>query len=242
MRLKRGDAKEESSGRSPAFEASRLCVSIISGLRFQVSPIDPSRRLANLRASPGATGGDFMPRFLPSFLTLLAAAVCFGMMVHVFKQLADEPETDFAGPGEFTFTAPAADHFTLWHKATASIDGIYTVREKRLPAGTEITITHAGVMVPAKVDGSNYISGEEHGDKFSVLTFKAPEPGDYVINVSGLTDKHAFSITRGQGMREILRLFGWGGATMITGGLFALCLILALMKVFPKPAIPPQVH
>lgn len=182
-----------------------------------------------------------MPRFLPSFLIALVTAVLTGLTVREYQRTSVEPDTDFTGPGEFTFTAPVADHFTLWHHATASIDGIYSVRENRLPAGTEITITHAGVVIPAKVDGTNYVSGGETGDKTSVLTFKAPAPGDYLITVTGLPEKHAFSISRGQGLLPFLRVLGWGLSAAFAGGLLVICLLLDYTRTRPKPLPAPPV-
>lgn len=181
-----------------------------------------------------------MPRFLPSILIALVAAGFTGMTVREAGRISVEPDVDFTGPGEFTFTAAAADHFTLWHNATASIDGVYAVREKRLPAGTEITITHAGIVIPAKVDGTNYISGGESGDKTSVLTFKAPAPGDYLITITGLPEKHAFSISRGLGLMPFLSVIGWGLSAAFAGGLHVIFLLLDFTRNRPKTSTPPK--
>lgn len=176
-----------------------------------------------------------MPRFIPSLLIALVTAAFTGITVREAKRISVEPETNFTGPGVFTFTAKVADHFTIWHNATASIDGIYSVREKRLPAGTEISVSLAGVVVPAMVDGTNQVSGGEAGDKTSVLTFRTPAPGDYLITITGLPEKHAFSISRGQGLLPFLRVIGWGLATAFAGGLLVIFLLLDFTKTFPKP-------
>jgi len=182
-----------------------------------------------------------MPRFFRSILIALLAAVFTGLAVREYQRISVEPDIDFTGPGAFTFTAAAADHFTLWHNATASIDGIYSVRENRLPAGTEITITHAGVVIPAKVDGTNHVSGSETGDKTSVLTFQAPARGDYLITVTGLPVKHAFSISRGRGLMPFLRMIGWGLSAAFAGGLLVIFLLLDYTRNRPKPLPAPPV-
>jgi len=182
-----------------------------------------------------------MPRFLPSILIALVTAVCTGLAVREYRGISVEPDVDFTGPGDFTFTAAAADHYTLWHNATASIDGIYSVRDKRLPTGTEIAVRHAGAVVPTKVDGTNHVSGNESGDKTSVLTFRTPAPGDYLITITGLPEKHAFSISRGLGLVPFLRMIGWGLAAAFAGGLLVIFLLLDFTKTYPKPPKAPPV-
>ena len=178
-----------------------------------------------------------MSRFLP---TLLLALLAIGFLIKAFfgvHKFSSDPDFSFYGPGEYRLVAPFASDFTVWHKSTSTIDGVYSVREPRLPPGAEIVIEHSGTIVPAAVYGSNYTSGD-HGDKSSVLRFTANEPGEYVIKVSGFQEKRSFEITRGNGVGPVFAVIGWFLAAGFTFVAFLIFLILSLAKVFPKKSKP----
>ncbi len=183
-----------------------------------------------------------MPRFLPSVIAAIFAAICLGFSVRGFTRAAAGPETDFTEPGTFTFTVTEADHYTLWHKTAASIDGIYTVRDARLPAGTEISVTHNGAIVPTVPEGTNSTSGTRGGDKSSVLYFKALEPGDYLVTTTGLPERHGFSLSRGIGLVAIFTIIGWSAAAAFFTVISGLFLLLAFTNIFPKKPLPPRIE
>ncbi|MEN9403245.1 MAG: hypothetical protein RL091_1948 [Verrucomicrobiota bacterium] len=156
-----------------------------------------------------------------------------------FLSIVREPDSLFSGPGEFHLMVTGPSDYSVWHHSTASIDGVYSVREPKLPDGARIIVEHGGALVPTRAYGGATVSGASSGDKHSILSFRATEPGDYLIKVTGFEDCHAFSVTRGNGLAPLFGVVGW-----IFSGVFAAItvlffLILALTRKFPKPAAPP---
>ncbi len=178
-----------------------------------------------------------MPRFLPTLLATLLTAFLFAMGVLRSRELKDYPDFDFVGPGEFHFQAAAGTDYTLWYKSTASIDGVYLIKDSRLPVGTSISVEHNGQKIPTIVNGSNQVEGSE-GDRHSVLVFKTTSAGDYLVKTSGLGDQRAFRISQGYGFRELSGIFLWFLAAMVSTVLVFVFIILAATKRFPKPAAP----
>jgi hypothetical protein len=180
-----------------------------------------------------------MARFLP---TLLAALLALALLVRAMwdaRVLMSGPDISFGGPGEYHLVTPVASVFTVWHESTTTIDGVYSVREARLPPGTEIVIEHAGKIIPARVCGSNRTGGSA-GDKSSVLSFTAPEPGDYLVKASGFQEKRSFGITRGNGIGPVFAVIGWFIGAGFSILVFLAFLILRLAKIFPQQPKPPR--
>lgn len=174
-----------------------------------------------------------MPRYLPTLLSALLCVALLAKGVNGIVTISDEPSVTFDGPGEYVFKAPLTSEFTIWHANVASIDGVYTVSEKGLPAGTRIVVEHGGKIVPTTPHAGSQTSGSS-GEKVSVLSFTAAETGDYLIKVSGFAEKRSFVINRGIGLGPILAIIGW---FLLAGLDLTLCiglLILALAGKFPR--------
>ena len=181
-----------------------------------------------------------MRRFIPTIMAGVVLVAFGARGIWGFQQLLQEPELVFDTSGEYRLNAPLAAPYTLWYAATASVAGVYQVGEPTLPVGTRIEITHGGVIVPTTPDATTH-SERRGGDRVSVLTFEAKEPGEYLIKVSGFTGVRHFEITKGNFLSSFLTVFGAFGAAMATGALALLLLILALTGIWPKqkPVEPP---
>jgi hypothetical protein len=179
-----------------------------------------------------------MPRFLPTIFPALVMVLLFTKGAMALVSLLREPNALFTGPGEYRLHVPAPADYSVWHHTTASMDGVYAVRAPKLPDGAEITVEHDGVLVPTRPYSGTTVSGTSSGDRYSVLRFHAEEAGDYLIKVTGLADRHAFSVTRGNGIGPVFAVIGWFVAGGFAGMTALLFLILALARKFPKPAVP----
>lgn len=182
-----------------------------------------------------------LPRFLPTLVAAVVAAGLVARAAHDLRSFVETPAVSFLGPGEFHYPAPVASTYTLWHAATTTIDGTFTINESRLPAGTRIAVTHAGRTVDTVPDGSTTTTGSESGQKVSVLRFKAGEPGDYLITVSGFSEKRRFVVTEGYGIGPLFGAIGWMFGAALGVVATVLILIVALAGVFPRrrSGVPP---
>lgn len=128
----------------------------------------------------------------PIFLLLIGTAllaVGFGSLFYALR----ENGTQFLGPGETTVTITKPGDYTLWRESKTIFDGQLMTFPDDLPSGTTIKVIKEpeGTVIPLQSNGTCTMeSGSTRRASLGDLTFT--NPGQYKVQITGLTEKRAF--------------------------------------------------
>lgn len=177
----------------------------------------------------------YLPAILSGLLTL-AAMVVVGVM---FASLVRAPRHRFEGPGEYRFVVDKPGDYTLWQKLSGVRNGTYYVDDEALPPGLRITVRWgADTVVPVRADSSTTATNGGETRR-SVLSFKAPGPGEYRVEVRGLAAPRQFLLGPAFAAGKLLMVILGFFATLLGGLLTVVLLVLALTGLFPARRVVP---
>ena len=132
--------------------------------------------------------------------------------------------TAFFGPGKSVVTITRPGHYTLWHETKTIIDGQIRSFPDELPSGVSIKVLKQpeGTNVSLRLSGSTHM--ESGGKKrVSVAQLTLESPGQYEVEVSGLSEKRAFYLDEAKFLKMFMRLMvsGLAGILFLFAGIVA---------------------
>lgn len=125
--------------------------------------------------------------------------------------LVSDSGIHITGPGETTINIAQPGKYTLWHESRTFLDGRFLTFEDELPSGASISIRNSadGTTVPLRGAGTSSI--ESGGTRrVSVARLDFDEPGEYDLQISGLTQQRVFYLAEARFWKVFQGVIGFG--------------------------------
>jgi hypothetical protein len=136
-------------------------------------------------------------------------------------------------PGTTTVTITNAGEYSIWNQTTGIVDGQFKTFPDHTPPGMVIKVTKKpeGTQIPFRT--GMHSSMEVNGTRrISVAALTIDAPGQYEVEISGLTEKRALFLEKSKWLHTFLIFMGAGlcGLVFILGaigtGIYALMRLL----------------
>jgi hypothetical protein len=156
---------------------------------------------------------------------LLLALFGIGLgVVAIFSVISSFRDTGWtiAAPGETMVTIVKPGDYTLWHECKTLRGGQFLDFPEELPSGTTIKVLKhpEGTDMPLTKSGSS--SFESNGTRrISLGSIRVKDPGEYRLNVTGLTEKRYLYLDESKFLRVFFKamLLGVSGILLVLGGI-----------------------